>query len=167
MARRIELGAGIAAVVLAALAVGVLLFAPIVAFCPTGPLHSCPVHIVRYETLPQAGPDVGVWAYIIGMLLIAVMSATGAIMEARYKLQFGLLLLWTGAIITFMGCALEAFDIGVLFLPTVLALALAAYASLLNQPRIMRRIRAAFGARPSQAADQRDADQNNQRAQPL
>lgn len=143
MARRLELGAGIAAAVLSVIALIVALSAPIVTYCATSALlQGCPNGQLRSESLLHAGLDAGVWAYLIGMMLVCVVGAAGAIAEARYAWRFSIVLLWIGVALAFGGCALAANGIGILFLPSVLALCLSAYGALLSRFTARRRSRA-------------------------
>lgn len=142
--RKVELGAGVGAAVIGVLTLLVLLFAPLIAYCTTGALHTCPAQAIQYQSLPQAGADIGVYGYLVGMALVVLAGAGGAIAEARYGLRGGIVPLWTGTIMAFMGCALAAQGIGLLYLPDVLALTLAAYASLMQRRTFIRQQRDAL-----------------------
>jgi hypothetical protein len=137
MARRVELGAGIAAAVLGIIGLIVLTFAPIVAHCLSGPVQTCPQRDLRYESLVQIPVDFGIWGFIIGMLLVVLIGAAGAIAEARFGLRGGVIPLWSGAVMTIAGC-LIAQSIGLFYFPAILALAIAAIASLVHQRRLAR-----------------------------
>lgn len=142
MARRIELGAGIAAAVLSVITLIVILFAPIVSSCSGGTLSHCPAGHQHNESLLQLGIDGSVWAYLIGMVVVLIAGGAGAVAEARYGWRGGVALLWGGAVLAFAACALTAGGIGLLYLPSVLAVCLAAYASIL-QRMAARRARSA------------------------
>jgi hypothetical protein len=133
MARRLELGAGIAAGALALLALVVLAFAPLVPYCaPTAsPVQNCGA--VRYQSLALTDPEAAVWAYLFGLLLVSLVAAGGAIVEARYGLRSGALPLWVGALLLFFASVFTAGWVGLFYLPTVLALGVASYAALLRR----------------------------------
>ncbi|MGO8947615.1 MAG: hypothetical protein ACLQUY_08125 [Ktedonobacterales bacterium] len=136
MARKIEFGAGIAAAALAALGLVALLLAPL-PFCtvPTS-VSRCPPGHIRSLRLIEARLDSSVWVYVIGMVVFLLAGAAGAIAEARYTWRAGALLLWAAAILAFMGCSIGAAGVlGLMYLPGVLALLLAGYASVLQRFR--------------------------------
>lgn len=130
MARKVQFGAGIATAVLATLALIFLLVARIVVLCTQNIVNNtCPASAQHAVTLIEAGPSVGFWVILIAMFLMLYTGAAGAIAEARFDRREGLLPLWICAVIAFMGCSLLASGIGVFFAPSVLALAVAAYAA--------------------------------------
>lgn len=137
--RKVEFGAGIAAAVLSVAALGMLLFAPLVAYCAVTVRAPATCPEVRYTTLAHAGLDAVGWAFLIGMLALTLAGAAGAIGEARFEVHKGAYALWAGAALVFAGCALTAGGIGLLYLPSVLALCLAAYASAARWMRTRRR----------------------------
>ncbi|MGE5333623.1 MAG: hypothetical protein ACM3N4_02900 [Nitrososphaerota archaeon] len=134
-ARRIEFGAGVAACALSLLAFVFVLFAPIIPVCTVtvaGGQH-CPAHAVRYEALAQSSPDAGVWLFVLGMLALSLIGGAGAIVEARSGRQVAAIPLWGASVLVLAGCAFGASGAGIIYLPSVLALALAAYASVLSR----------------------------------
>ncbi len=145
--RKIEFGAGIAAAVLSLAALGMLLFAPLVSYCgvPVQASAACPD--IRYTSLAHAGLGAAGWAFLVGMLLLTLAGSAGAVAEARFGVRAGAYAVWAGAALTFGGCAYTAGGIGLLYLPTVLALCLAAYASVVQWMR----------ARPRAPRESRDA----------
>lgn len=132
-AQRIELGAGIAASALSLLAFVFVLFAPVVPVCAVANAQRCPASAVRYEALAQVGPDASVWLFVLAMLALSLAGGVGAIIEARSGRRAAALPLWGATVLVFGGCALGAGGLGVIYLPSVLALALAAYASVLRR----------------------------------
>ncbi|MEO7002597.1 MAG: hypothetical protein ABI068_12355 [Ktedonobacterales bacterium] len=132
----IELGAGVAATLLTLGALGLLLFAPLIAYCSAvgHPVaqSSCPASAIRYATLLHAGASAGTWTFLVGMLLVSLIGAVGAIGEARYGWRWSIGALWAGTLLVFAGCALGVRGVGAVYLPATLALCLAAYASLLR-----------------------------------
>ena len=132
-ARRIEFGAGIAACVLGALAFAFLVFAPIVPVCTVAAAQSCPAHAVRYESLAQAPSGISTWLFVLAMLALSLVGGVGAIVEARTGRRVAAIPLWAATVLVFAGCALAASGAGIIYLPSVLALALAAYASILSR----------------------------------
>lgn len=134
-ARRLELAGGIAAAALATLGVLLLLVTPIVPYCTVSGAAPCPAADIRYTSLAGARPSTGVWFFLLAMVVATWAGAAGAFAEARLGLARGGLVLWGGALLAFAGCALGAGGIGLVFLPAVLALGLAAYASVLARRR--------------------------------
>lgn len=137
--RKVEFGAGIAAAVLSVAALGMLLFAPLVTYCAVTVRAPATCPEVRYTSLAHAGLDAAGVAFLIGMLALTLVGAAGAIGEARYNVHRGAYALWAGAALVFAGCALTAGGIGLLYLPSVLALCLAAYASVARRMRARTR----------------------------
>jgi hypothetical protein len=154
MARRIELGAGIASGVLALLALALLLFTPLVPTC-TRP-GECPANTTpAYVPLPQTHLGADAWALIIAPALLTVIGAAGAISDARYGTHralgahAGTVSLGVAASLMFLLCALgSAGVVGVVYFPATLALALAAYGAFLarSSPRSSARAPAAPSA---------------------
>jgi hypothetical protein len=132
-ARRIEFGAGIAACALSVLAFAFLVFAPIVPVCTVAAAQTCPAHAVRYESLAQAPSGVSTWLFVLAMLALSLAGGVGAIVEARTGRRLAAIPLWAATVLVFAGCALAAGGAGLIKLPTVLALGLAAYASILSR----------------------------------
>ena len=135
MARRIEYGAGLAAMVLALLGLVALLLAPF-PLCTEPAVSGCPAGHVRTVRLIEARLDSSVWVYVIGMAIFLLAGASGAVAESRYNWRAGALLLWASAILAFMGCSIGAGGVlGLVYLPGVLALSVAGYASILRRLR--------------------------------
>jgi hypothetical protein len=131
-ARRIEFGAGIAACALSVLAFAFLVFAPIVPICTVAAAQTCPAHAVRYESLAQAPSGISTWLFVLAMLALSLAGGVGAIVEARTGRRLAAIPLWAATVLVFAGCALAAGGAGLIYLPSVLALGLAAYASILS-----------------------------------
>jgi hypothetical protein len=140
MARKVEVGAGIATVVLSVIALAVLLLAPLAPVCPVALTAAgrCPAPL-HYITLPRAGLTTSQWSYLAFMLILPLAGAAGAILDGELGERRGLLLLWGGAVLAFAGCAMTATGVGLFYLPPVLALLIAAYAALIRQLRAMPR----------------------------
>ena len=130
-ARRIEFGAGVAACALSLLAFVFVLVAPIIPVCTVANAQRCPASAVRYEAIIQAAPDAGAWLFVLAMLVVSLAGGVGAIVEARTGRRAAAIPLWVASVLVFAGCALAASGAGVFYLPSALALALAAYASIL------------------------------------
>lgn len=139
-ARRIEFGAGVAACALSLLAFVFVLVAPIVPACAS-PERLCPKGAPAYVSIIQAAPDTGAWLFVLAMLVISLAGGISAIAEARTGRRAAAIPLWVAAILVFAGCVFAASGAGIIYLPSVLALALAAYASILA--RLPARIRPA------------------------
>ncbi len=132
-ARRIEFGAGIAACALSLLAFVFVAFAPIVPVCSVAEAQICPANAIRYESLAQAPSGAVAWLFVLAMLALSLAGGVGAIVEARTSRRLAAIPLWASTVLVFGGCALAAGGAGVIYLPSVLALALAAYASILSR----------------------------------
>jgi hypothetical protein len=133
MARRAQLGAGIAAGLFSLLGLLGLLFAPVVPGCLARVSFTdhCPPAALRYVALPQANLGADAWALLIGLALVLLLGAAGAIWDARTEHRLAPPLLWAGTILAFATCSLAARGlVGLAYLPAVLALCLAACASL-------------------------------------
>ena len=129
-ARRIEFGAGVAACALSLLAFVFVLVAPLVPVCAS-PEQSCIKGEPTYASITQVAPDVGVWLFVLAMFAISLAGGVGAIVEARTGRRAAAIPLWIAALLAFAGCVFAASGAGIVYLPSVLALALAAYASIL------------------------------------
>lgn len=138
-ARRIEFGAGIAACVLGVLAFAFVVFAPIVPVC-SSPAQLCPRNAPRYVTMIQGSPGAVVWLFVLAMLALSLMGGVGAIVEARTGRRVAAIPLWAATVLVFGGCALAAGGAGIIYLPSVLALGFAAYASILARLSAQNRI---------------------------
>jgi len=132
-ARRIEFGAGIAACALSLLAFIFVAFAPIVPVCSVAGAQSCPANAVHYESLAHAPSGVSAWLFVLAMLGLSLAGGMSAIAEARTGRRIAAIPLWMTTALAFGGCALAASGAGIVYLPSVLALGLAAYASLLSR----------------------------------
>lgn len=148
MARRIalwrmELGAGVAAAVIGVLTLPMALLAPLYPLCDAAlsASGSCP-SATRYVALLAAHPGADVWALLLGLLALTLVGVVGAITDARAQPApaarilsgAGLLALWGATLVVFAICALGSRGpLGLLYLPSTLALALAAYVGLLRR----------------------------------
>lgn len=148
MARRIalwrmELGAGVAAAVIGVVTLPMALLAPLYPLCDAAlsASGSCP-GATRYVALLAAHPGADVWALLLGLLALTLVGAVGAITDARARPApaarilsgAGLLALWGATLVVFAICALGSRGpLGLLYLPSTLALALAAYVGLLRR----------------------------------
>ena len=128
--RRIEFGAGIAALVLSLSGVAMLLFAPLVVYCGDSGSHQSRCAHLRYTSLASSGLDATGWALIGGMAIIGLAGAAGAIIESRFAHPEGAAPLWMSAALLLLGVVLMAGSVGLFFLPPLLALGLAMYASI-------------------------------------
>lgn len=129
--RKVELGAGIAAGILSVIGVLVLLFGPLVSYCAYRVNDISQCSAIRYTTLAHAGLSASGWGFTFGMLLVTLAAAAGAVGESRFGIRNGAVALWAGGALVLFGCALTAGTIGLFYLPSVLALGLATYASIL------------------------------------
>lgn len=131
--RRVELGGGIAAGILSVIGLLVLLFGPLVSYCGyrVNDLSQC--SDIRYTSLAHAGMTPGIWGITFGMLAFILAAAAGAIGESRFGLRNGAVVLWAGGALVLFGCVLTAGTIGLFYLPALLALGLATYASILRR----------------------------------
>ncbi len=128
MVRRVQLGAGIAAGISGMVSLAMLLFAPLVPYCrTTTPL---PCATVRYESLFHLGMDTALRMYLLGMLGLLLVGAGCAIAEARGGQRGTRTALWIVTVLALAGSATTVHGPGLLFLPAVLVLCLANYASL-------------------------------------
>lgn len=131
--RRIELGAGVAALILALLGLALLLFAPLVAACAVA-THPCPPRAVRYESLLRARLDAAAWAFALAPVVLALLGAAGAVADAVSELRLGVAALGIATGLAVLLCLLGAAGIVALsYLPATLALALAAYGAYLRR----------------------------------
>jgi len=144
----IELGGGIAAGALALLALGLLLFAPVLSSCSAA-ARPCPAADVRYESLLQAHLAPDAWAFVAAHALLAMLGAAGAVADARFGLRGGVVPLGVAAGLNMLLCLLgTAGLVAVVYFPAALALALAVFGAFLH--------RFAEGAATSLGADAED-----------
>ncbi len=151
MARRItlwrmELGAGVAAAVIGLLTLPMALLAPLYPVCAVTPPRgvACPAADTRAVSLLATHPAGAVWALLLGLLMLTLVGAAGAVVDARARpspgpgarliVGAGMLALWGATLVVFAICALGSRGpLGLLYLPSTLALALAAYSALLRR----------------------------------
>ena len=139
MTRRIVLAAGIAAAVLDVGALLLLLLAPLLPVCNIKGLASCPVSSVRYVPLLQAGVSTAGLVYVFSLFVFILAAAVGALAEARMGARWGAWVLWAAGVLAFAACALGAGGVGLVYLPAVLAVCLAAYTSVSGPLRALHR----------------------------
>jgi len=139
---RVELGAGVAAAVIALLTLPMALLAPLYPVCPNAQATTCAAAQARYVSLLAAHPGADVWALLLALLALTLAGAAGAVADARTRAPvgarlasgMGLLALWGATLLVFAICALGSRGpLGLLYLPSTLALALAAYSALLRR----------------------------------
>jgi hypothetical protein len=149
---RLELGAGAAAAVIGLLTLPMALLAPLYPVCvATSPVAgACPSSAARYVSLLAARPGAAVWALLVGLLALTLVGAAGAVVDARttpapnapliagiganVRASLGLAPLWGATLVVLAICALGSRGpLGLLYLPSTLALALAAYVALLRR----------------------------------
>ncbi len=135
MASRIELAGSIAAVILDVLALLLLLFAPLVPICTQSGVTPCPAASVRNVTLPQAGVTTLGWVLVFGLFALILAAAAGAFAEARSGARWGTPALWACGALAFAICALGAGGIGPIYFPAMLAVLVAAFASISGRVR--------------------------------
>lgn len=156
--RRVELGAGAAAATLGLLTLPMSLFAPLFPVCAAPPTATgtCPASATRYIALVAAHPGAGVLALLVALMALTLASAALAVADARREPgdparrdgHWGRIALWGTALIIFAVSAMGSRGpLGLLYLPSSLVLALAAYVSLLRR----------MAARRAAGADAEDA----------
>jgi hypothetical protein len=128
MGHRIELGAGLAAAVLAPLGLALLLFAPILPICAIA-TATCPASAIRYQSLLHAHLSGPSWVAVLAPLAILLAGAAGAIADARYAWRAGRVILGVATGLGLVICVLGT--IGLVYLPAILALGLATYGAFL------------------------------------
>jgi hypothetical protein len=136
MARRVELGAGLAAAVLSVIALAMVLLTPLVPTTCAGPVVAgrCAAG-AGYLTLLAAGArvDASVWLYVIAMLIASLGGAAGAALDGVRRGRTALVLLWIATAVALAGCASVAAlggALGLFYVPPVLALLIAVAAAL-------------------------------------
>jgi hypothetical protein len=132
--RDIELGAGIAAGVLALLALALLLLAPLLPYCAVA-ARPCPTGAVRYTALAHAQLSAGAWALVLAPCAIVLAGAAGALAEARFRRRAGIIPLGIATALGLLLCVLGLSGVGIVYLPAILALALATYGAMLHRRR--------------------------------
>lgn len=146
---RLELGAGAAAAAIGLITLPVTLLAPLFPVCSVARTASgvCPPSATRVVSLLATHPGGDVWALLIGLLIVTLLGAVGAVSDARTQPApggrlisgAGMLALWGATIVVFAVCALGSYGpLGLLYLPSTLALALGAYAALLRRLALRR-----------------------------
>ncbi len=139
---RLELGAGVAAAIIGLLTLPMMLLAPLYPVCAATGAGKPACAPPRYISLLAAHPEGGVWALLLGLLALTLVGAAGAIADARAPVSagarlvagVGMLALWGATLVVFAICALGSRGpLGLLYLPSTLALALAAYVALLRR----------------------------------
>jgi hypothetical protein len=132
MGRRIEIGAGVATIILALLAALLLFFAPLIPYCAAA-ARSCAANELRYRSLLQSHLGAEDWALALLPAVVALAGAFGAILDARTAGRAGLLTLGAALFLGLIFCALGATGLGVIYLPTILGLGLASYGAYLRR----------------------------------
>jgi hypothetical protein len=122
------LGAGIAAGILGMVSLAILLFVPLVPYC--GTTTALPCATVRNESLFYLGMDTALRMYLLGMLGLLLVGAGCAIADACGGPRGTQAALWIVTVLALAGSAYTVHGPGLLFLPAVLVLCLANYASL-------------------------------------
>jgi len=128
--RRIELGAGLAAAVLAPLGLALLLFAPLLAFCAVA-ARTCPPGAVRYEPLLRVRLSGPAWAAVLAPCAVALAGAAGAVADARFGRRGGRAVLVAATALGLLVCVLGT--LGLVYLPAILALGLATHGAVLGR----------------------------------
>ncbi|HET9109366.1 MAG TPA: hypothetical protein VFN78_00945 [Ktedonobacterales bacterium] len=140
--RRMELGAGAAAAIIGLLTLPMALLAPLYPVCAVTSASEPNCAPIHYVSLLGAHPEGGVWALLLALLALTLAGAAGAITDARGPVAtgarlvagVGMLALWGATLVVFAICALGSRGpLGLLYLPSTLSLALAAYVALLRR----------------------------------
>jgi hypothetical protein len=126
MGRRIEFGAGVATIILALLAALLLLFAPLITYCPIA-AHVCMASELRYRSLLQSNLGAGGWALTLLPAIVALVGGVGAILDARAGGRAGLVALGAALFLGLVFCVLGVTGLGIVYLPAILGLGLASY----------------------------------------
>ncbi|HEV2239144.1 MAG TPA: hypothetical protein VGR57_20985 [Ktedonobacterales bacterium] len=135
MARRAEIGASIAAALLALVTLLAALFLPLVPACAASAYGSCHARLEPL-TAPAVRVEPAVWVYIALLAALTLAGALGGLLDGVRDDRRGLALLWLGTGLTFAGCALGALGVfGSLYLPSIVALLIAAAAAFARRRR--------------------------------
>lgn len=132
MGRRIEFGAGVATIILALLAALLLLFAPLIPYCPIAS-HTCVASELHYRSLLQSNLGAGEWALAMLPAIVALVGGVGAILDARTTGRAGLVALGSALFLGLIFCVLGLTGLGVVYLPAILGLGLAIYGAYLHR----------------------------------
>ncbi len=136
MARRAEVAAGVAAAAIAVTTLLVVVLAPLI--CRGAVVGGRCAGGARMTSLFAEARHVeaAVWVYLGAMFVLTMTGAAGAALDGARGDQRGLALLWGGTSLAFAGCALGVLGVfGSLYLPSVVALLIAAYAAFVRRTR--------------------------------
>ncbi len=136
MIRRIEYAAGASSGVLALLTLINVLFVPFVCTVTLDSQGKCPSH--SYQTFAQAGAPASFWILVVSVLLLIGSGAAAAVAETRFNRPQYAPVLWAGAVLSLAACTFSLGALGPFYLASVVALAAAAYASMLTRVRARR-----------------------------
>lgn len=131
MARRTEIGASIAAALLAVVTLLAALFLPLVRVCGSIPVRAC-AREARAASLVSLAAHVepAVWFYLALMAVATLAGAAGGLLDGVRGNRRGLPLLAVGAVLVFGGCTFGALGVfGSLYLPSIVALLVAVVAA--------------------------------------
>jgi hypothetical protein len=131
VARRTEIGASIAAALLAGATLLAALFLPLVRVCGPTLVRTC-AHDARLMSLVSLAAHVepAVWLYLALMAVATLAGAAGGLLDGMRGNRRGLPLLAVGAVMAFGGCAFGALGVfGSLYLPSIVALLVAVVAA--------------------------------------
>jgi hypothetical protein len=135
MGRRIEFGAGVAAIILALPAALLLLFAPLIPYCPIAS-HTCAASELRYRSLLQSNLSAVGWALVLLPAIVALAGGVGAILDTRMSGRAGLFTLGAALFLGLIFCVLGVTGVGIVYLPAILGLGLASYGAYLRRRSI-------------------------------
>jgi hypothetical protein len=129
VATRTEIGASLAAAVLALATLLAALFLPLVPRCEASASGPCHARLASLASL-AGHVEPAVWVYIALMAILTLAGAVGGLLDAARGDRRGLVLLAVGASLALAGCALGALGaFGSLYLPSMVALLVAAIAA--------------------------------------
>jgi hypothetical protein len=130
VARRAEIGASVAAAVLALITLLAVLFLPLVPVCGTGVRCATSAPLVSLASQGER-VDPTVWLYIVMMAGWTLLGALGGLLDYARPSGSGVALLGTFALLAFAACAVAGLGVfGSLYLPSVLALLIAVVAAI-------------------------------------